>query len=286
MSAGRVTPLDAEGGAARPAKPTRNPAWRVALAVAVALACAFPFAVVALFSVAERWAFPAPWPTAWQPQRWLDGLAGSLAGSAALSVAVSLSVAAVATTLGYVTGRAVAEHRHRRALLFLAYLPFAMSPVVLGVCLLFLFLKAGLVGTAVGVVVAQCIFAYGFAVVFFQAFWTPELRALGDLVRTLGGTPWQVYRRALLPASAGALLLCFVQTFLLSWFQYGLTLLIGAGRVQTLPVRVFAFVGEANPYVAALAACLLVAPPLVLMWANRRFVFSPEDEDAPPIAHL
>ena len=255
-------------------------------ALAVVLACAFPFVIVAVFSVAERWAFPAPWPTAWQPERWLDGLAGSLAGSTALSVGISLAVAAVATTGGYVTGKAVAGSRHGRALLFLAYLPFAMSPVVLGVCLLFLYLKAGLVGTAVGVVLAQCVFAYGFAVVFFQAFWTPELRALGDLVRTLGGTPWQTLRLALLPASRGALVLCFVQTFLLSWFQYGLTLLVGAGRVQTLPVRVFAFVGEANPYVAAMAACLLVAPPLVLVWINRRFVFAPDAEDAPAVAHL
>ena len=264
----------------------RTPWLRRLGGVAVAVCCAFPFALVAVFSVAERWAFPAPWPTAWQAGRWLDGLAGSLAGSAALSVGISLAVAAVATSGGYVTGKAVAESRHGRLLLFLAYLPFAMSPVVLGVCLLFLYLKAGLVGTAIGVVLAQCVFAYGFAVVFFQAFWTPELRALGDLVRTLGGTPWQTLRFALLPASRGALVLCFVQTFLLSWFQYGLTLLVGAGRVQTLPVRVFAFVGEANPYVAAMAACLLVAPPLVLVWINRRFVFAPDAEDAPAVAHL
>lgn len=256
------------------------------LAVGVALACAFPFAVLALLSVAERWAFPAPLPPSWRPERWLDLGGGLFLQTVGLSLAVSAAVASLSTAAGYVTGKYVAGHRHARALLFLAYLPFAMSPVVLGVCLLYLYLKLGLVGTAVGVVLAQTIFAYGFAIVLFSAFWTPELRALEDLVRTLGGGTWRVYRDALLPASRGALVLCFFQTFLLSWFQYGLTVLVGAGKVQTLPVRVFAFVNEADPYLAALAGCLLVLPPLVLMWINRRFVFAPDAEDAAPVAHL
>jgi putative spermidine/putrescine transport system permease protein len=256
------------------------------LAVGVGLACAFPFAVLVLLSLAERWAFPAPLPPSWQPERWLTLGGGLFVRTALLSLAISVSVATLATAAGYVTGKYVAGHRHSRTLLFLAYLPFAMSPVVLGVCLLFLYLKLGLVGTALGVVLAQTIFAYGFAIVLFSAFWTPEIRALEDLVRTLGGGTWQVYREVLLPASRGVLVLCFFQTFLLSWFQYGLTVLVGAGKVQTLPVQVFAFVNEADPYVAALASCLLVGPPLALMWVNKRFVFAPDAEDAAPVAHL
>jgi putative spermidine/putrescine transport system permease protein len=256
------------------------------LATLVAAACVFPFAVLALLSVAEQWAFPDPLPPSWRPERWLTVGGGLFARSVGLSLAVSAAVATLSTAAGYVTGKYVAGHRHGRALLFLAYVPFAMSPVVLGVCLLFLYLKLGLVGTALGVVLAQTIFAYGFAIVLFSAFWTPELRALEDLVRTLGGGTWAVYREALLPASRGALALCFFQTFLLSWFQYGLTVLIGAGRVQTLPVQVFAFVNEADPYLAALASCLLVGPPLVLMWVNKRFLFAPDSEDPAPVTHL
>jgi len=52
------------------------------------------------------------------------------------------------------------------------------------------------------------------------------------------------------------LLLCFFQTFLLSWFQYGLTMLVGGGQVKTLPLKVYDFVWEANVFYAALASCL------------------------------
>ncbi len=70
------------------------------------------------------------------------------------------------------------------------------------------------------------------------------------------------------------LLICFFQTFLISWFQYGLTLLIGAGKVQTLPIKVYDYVNEANIFYAAMASCLLILPPAALLWVNKRFVFN------------
>lgn len=261
-------------------------ALRRALALTVAVGCAVPFGVLGLLSVADGWTFPDAWPAAWSLRRWADALGGEMVGALGLSAVVSLVLAAASTLGGLATGRAVAQSCRPRLWLFAAYLPFASSPVVLGVCLLFLWLKAGLAGTVVGVVLAQLVFAYGFAVVFFAAFWTPRLVAYGDLVRTLGGTAAQALRLGVWPVARPAAGLCFAQTFLLSWFQYGLTLVVGAGRVQTLPVRVFAFVGEADAGMAAVASLVLVAPPLAMVWLNRRLVFAPDAEDAPAVAHL
>ena len=126
-----------------------------------------------------------------------------------------------------------------------------------------------------GVVLAQTLFALGFSTVFLTAFWTERVAGYEALAQTLGATRGRVVWRVLVPLARGLLVLCFFQTFLVSWFQYGLTLLIGQGKVQTLPLKVFAYLNEANPYVAALAACLLVAPPFVLLWINRRMVFRP-----------
>ena len=95
-------------------------------------------------------------------------------------------------------------------------------------------------------------------------------RAMEDLVRTLGGTTWQLYRRVLLPLSRAPMAICFFQTFLISWFQYGLTLLVGTGKIQTLPIRVYAYVNEADPGYAAVASALLMLPPVLLLWSNRR----------------
>ena len=247
---------------------------KTVIIVLVAL-CVLPFAVLAVLSFAGAWPFQDVLPSRWTAERWAVVLSGrgGLAASFGLSVLISAAVALLATVCGYVTSKHVAYHSRRRLLLFLAYIPFALSPVLLGVCLLYVALRTGLSGTVAGVVLAQTIFAYGFAIVLFQGLWSSHLRGLEDLVRTLGGSTWQLYRRVLVPLSKGMLLLCFFQTFLISWFQYGLTVLVGGGRVKTLPLKVYDFVGEANVFYAALASCLLIVPPALLLWRNKRFPF-------------
>lgn len=256
--------------------PTLKPSHpRTAAAVLLALACLFPFAYLGVLSLTGAWVFPDLWPEALTLDLWARVFGGTsgLGASFVLSTAISVAVAAASTAAGFVTGKFIAYHPRQRALLFLAYVPFVMSPVILGTCLMYLYLRAGLAGSALGVVLAQMIFAYGFAIVFFNAFWNARVRALENIVYTLGGSTWQAYRKVLLPVAREMLLICFFQTFLISWFQYGLTLLVGAGRVQTLPIKVYEYVGAANVYYAALASCLLVLPPAVLLWANKRFVF-------------
>jgi putative spermidine/putrescine transport system permease protein len=239
--------------------------------------CVFPVAFLLVLSLSHRWNVPVVLPRGFDASRWLELVAGRgrLAQSLALSVAVSLVVAALATAGGYLSSRAIAYSERRRAWLALAYVPFAFSPVILGTCLLFLAIRAHVAGTVVGVVLAQTLFAYGFAVVFLMSAWTPQRRACEELVYTLGGSSWDAHRRALLPLTAGLLAICFFQTFLISWFQYGVTLLVGSGKVKTLPLLVFDSLREGNVYYAALASCLLALPPLVLLVFNRRFVAEP-----------
>ncbi len=248
---------------------------RTTLAALIALLCLFPFAYLVVLSLAQAWPFPAVWPEALSFDLWVEMLTGpsALGESFLLSCLVSVLVATSSTAAGYVTGKYIAYHRHQRRLLFLAYVPFVMSPVILGTCLMYLYIKASLVGSVAGVILAQIMFAYGFAIVFFSAFWTPRVRAIEQLVYTLGGTTTDAYRRVLLPISREMLLICFFQTFLISWFQYGLTLLIGSGKVQTLPIKVYDYINEANIFYAALASCLLILPPALLLWINKRFVF-------------
>ncbi|HCR48526.1 MAG TPA: ABC transporter permease, partial [Bacteroidetes bacterium] len=155
----------------------------------------------------------------------------------------------------------------------LAYLPFVSSPVILATCLLFLFIKIQLVGTILGVILAQWMFAFSFAIVFFVPFWSPQMKAIEELVYTLGGTALQAMRHVLWPMSIAALRMCFFQTFLISWVQYGITLMVGGGEIQTLPVLVYFYVNEANITFAAMASLVLMLPAFILMTVNRRHVW-------------
>ncbi len=248
---------------------------KIAAMIAGAL-CLVPLLFLTLQSFALRWNYPEAFPREFATAAWQTVFqSGTLTTSLLLSLATSLSVGSLATAAGFLTSKFIAYHPRRRTFLFLAYVPFVISPIILGTCLLFLFIKVGLADHLLGVIVAQGIIAYGFAIVFFVRCWNAPLQAIQDLVHTLGGGTWAAYRRVLIPLARGPLLVCFCQTFLISWFDYGLALVIGGGKIQTLTVRLFAFITEANMPLAAVSGLFLIAPPVALFWLNRRFLLKP-----------
>lgn len=234
---------------------------------------ALPLLLLTLWALGEGWRFPFLVPERWQVSSFQVFFSGQMAESLLLSTWISSCVALLATGFGYVTGHFVSHHPHRKWLLRLAYLPFVASPVILATCLLYLFIKIQLLGTILGVILAQWMFAFSFAIVFFVPFWSPQMKSIEELVYTLGGTPLQALRYVLWPMSTAALRICFFQTFLISWVQYGITLMVGGGKVQTLPVLVYFYVNEANLTFAALASLALMLPPLLLVLLNRRYVW-------------
>lgn len=249
---------------------------RKTLAIIAGLGCLFPLLFLALQSFAVRWDYPHILPDNFSLWAWGSVFSGGqLGGSLLLSLATSISVGFWSTAAGFLTSRYIAFHPRRRPLLFLAYVPFVMSPIILGTCLLFAFIKLGLADHLSGVIAGQAIIAYGFAIVFFVRFWNAQLRAMQDLVHTLGGGVWTAFRRVLIPLARGSLLVCFCQAFLISWFDYGLALIIGGGKIQTLTVRLFGFITEANMPLAAVSGLFLIAPPFALFWLNRRFLLKP-----------
>ncbi len=240
----------------------------------VLAAVTFPFAFLLLLSCAQQWVFPHLLPAGWSPGAWLSALGqnGGLAGSLLRSLVIALGVASAATGLGFYTARNLSRHPAGERLLRLAYLPYIFAPVILAACLQYYFLRLHLTGTIGGVVLAQFFIVYPYTVILSSGFWNARMLATEQVAQSLGATPRQVAQQILLPLAKGPLLVVFFQAFLISWFEYGLTLLIGVGKVHTLPLRVFDFVNEANIFYAAMAACLLSIPPVVLLVLNRRIV--------------
>jgi len=189
------------------------------------------------------------------------------------SVIISLAVAVASTLTGFLISRTVYHHPQKRILNLLTYFPYILAPVVFAACLSYFFLKLGLFGNITGVIVAQFLIAFPYALLFFSSFWNKKIRSYEDLVSTLGGSPMQKFTKVILPLAKSMLLICFFQTFLISWFEYGLTSIIGVGKVQTLTIKVFLFIKESNYYYGALACCLLIFPPVVLLYFNKRYVF-------------
>ncbi|MES2709390.1 MAG: ABC transporter permease [Verrucomicrobiota bacterium] len=238
--------------------------------------CVFPLAYLVLLSVAGDWAFPHILPPKLLVRRWVEIFQGpaALGKSVLLSTGMALAVALLSTACGFAISRVIARHRRRGLLVLLAHVPFAMSPVILGTCLLYLFIRLELAGTVPGVILAQFLFACSYSIILFLGFWNGHTFALEQLVYTLGGNRRQMVLRMLLPVARPLLLTGFFQTFLFSWFDYGMTLVIGAGKLPTLTLKIFEYVASADFYLAGACATLLILPPLAVLLINRRLLLA------------
>ena len=120
------------------------------------------------------------------------------------------------------------------------------------------FIRYGLADTAAGVVIVQLIPTVPYAATLLGgAFANLDLDYEAQ-ARSLGAGPVRVLWFVTLPLLRPALVLTALFTFLISWSEYVLTLLIGGGQVQTLPLLLFAAIGSSD-MTAAAAYGLLVA---------------------------
>ena len=249
--------------------------WRAFVLPVLVLLVLFPFVYLILLSLSGDWYFPEVFPQYFGLRNWETILSSEtgLLQSFLISTGISLAVAIVSTVSGFFISKIVYYHPKKRILNLLAYFPYILAPVVFAACLSYFFLKLGLFGNVTGVITAQFLISFPYAMIFFSSFWNERIKNFENLVATLGGNTFDRYTKVLFPLAKGLLLVCFFQTFLISWFEYGLTSIIGVGKVQTLTIKVFMFIKEANYFYGALSCCLLIFPPVLLLYINKKYVF-------------
>ncbi len=235
----------------------------------------FPFLFLLGLSFSTNWRFPSILPLEITPDNWLGlfSFSGNLFESFILSIVISVSVGLLSTFTGFLAGKYISETIIREKIIFLSYLPYTLSPVLYAASIYYYFVYFNLTGNIIGVIVGQILITFPFSIILFTGYWNSSIKNLENLVLTLGGTKLQSYLKVLIPISKRMLLIVFFQTFIISWFEYGLTTIIGVGKIQTLTIRVYQFINEANYYYAALSSCLLIIPPAFLLWFNKKYVF-------------
>ena len=245
-----------------------------------ACAVAAGIAGLALWSVAGLWPFPDALPDRVSLQAWQrhgPTLAGALAETALIASASALI--ALALTIGCLE----AEHRHGLApgarALWLLYLPLIVPQTAFLPGLQTYALMANVDGGRAAVIVAHLAFVLPYVFLSLADPWRAWDKRLDWAGRALGASPGGVLWRLRLPQLAGPVLTAGAVGFAVSTGQYLPTLLVGAGRVQTLTTeavalaaggdrRVIGVFGVTQAAVALAPFLLAVFLPRIL-WRNR-----------------
>ena len=247
---------------------------RLVAGLILALALVLPLVPLGIWSVAQGWRFPALLPQDWSLRAWEHALSpqSGVLAAAWTSTLVALATTGLAALVALPAGRALGMHRFRgRRLAILILVAPALVPAIAIVPgLQGLFLRLGLTGTFTGVVLAHLIPVMPYLTLVLAAVFARLDPRQEDQARSLGARPAQVFRHVTLPLVLPGLITGALFAFLISWAQYLPTLVIGSGRVQTLP-QVLDGVAAAgrNDMAGAIAILFLLPGALALALAAR-----------------
>ncbi|MEM1376805.1 MAG: sulfate ABC transporter permease subunit [Pseudomonadota bacterium] len=199
-----------------------------------------------------------------------------------LTIFAALIVLPINVVFGIAAAWLIARHEFfgRRALLILIESPFAISPVVAGLCFLLIYGAYGPVGAFLQDYNVQLMFNLA-GIVLVQLFVTapfvvrellPVLAVTGEdeerAAITLGANGWQLMRHVVLPNVSSGLAYGVILTAARAIGEFGATAVVAGsirGQTMTLPLQIELLYNDFNVTGAFAAATVLTALALVTL---------------------
>ena len=236
-----------------------------------------PFFVLIIWSFSARWFYPQLWPAQWGLRAWqyVFGTAGTqIIAGLIQSILVALVTAVISLVIGVPAGRALGlyDFKGKDTISVMLMLPVIVPPLCVAMGLHLWFIKLGLAETFIGVVLVHLTFCLPYSVFVMWGVFSNYNPDYENQARSLGATSWKIMTRVMLPLTLPGIMVAGLFSFLLSWSQYLSTLIIGGGRVTTLPILLFALMGSGDRPVAAAVSIVFVAPAFLALLFSARYL--------------
>lgn len=237
---------------------------------------ALPLVVLALQAVADSWRAPDLIPSEFGGRGFEVAFGSGGAGGALVnSLLVAVTAMAISLVVGWPAARVLGLRRlPRNGLVFLMIgLPLLMPSYLAGFGLTEWFIRLGIDGTILGLVLAHIVLVLPYTVLVLLSGFGHEVEALEEMASTAGAGPLRQLGWVTIPALRPVLGAAALLSFLVSWSQYGSSLAVGGGR-PTLPIVMLPYIRN-DPQVAAALAILFIVPSLIALALAVRFQRSP-----------
>jgi putative spermidine/putrescine transport system permease protein len=233
-----------------------------------------PLVPLAIWSFARGWRFPDLLPQEWSLAAWDYALSArsGVRDSLGLTVLVAGLATGLAILIGVPAGRALGLYRFRgKGLVELIILaPVIVPGIAVALGLHGVFIQAGLTNTLAGVVLVHLIPTLPYMTLVMAAVFANYDLAHEAQARSLGASALQTFRHVTLPAIMPGIILGGLFAFLVSWSQYVLTLMIGGGRIITLPLLLFNFASAGRNDITGAIGIIYVLPGIVILLFTAR----------------
>jgi putative spermidine/putrescine transport system permease protein len=243
------------------------------LVVPIYLYLLLPMLVVVLFSFSGKSYFtfpPTDFSLRWYRAAWELGTFGR---PAVLSILLAFGATALAAAVAVPAALALRKLRRSawmRALEFVLLSPLVVPALIIGIGLLYFFLRLDLIDTLPALVASHTllVFPFMFRSVLLGAFEIkPQLEEASEV---LGASPWQTFRNVVLPALAPGITSGAIFAFIVSFDQFTVSLFVTQSSQTTLPVALYRYVYDVNDPVAAAVSSALVMLGLLIALGLQR----------------
>ncbi len=233
-----------------------------------------PLVPLLIWTVVGQWRYPGllPQETSARGLALMADPRSHILRGLVLSTGIGVAVATLAVLIGFPAGRAIGLYRFRgrRLVQFLLLAPVIVPGLAVTLGLQVFFIRYGLSDTVTGVIAVQLMPTVPYAATLLGAGFANLDTDYERQARALGAGPIRVLLFVTVPLLRPALVAAGLFAFLISWSEYVLTVLVGGGQVQTLPLLLFATIGSSDTTAAAALALLVIIPPLLLVSMSAR----------------
>ncbi|HAJ74539.1 MAG TPA: polyamine ABC transporter permease [Lachnospiraceae bacterium] len=136
-----------------------------------------------------------------------------------------------------------------------------------------LFYRYGLMGTYPGVVIIHMINSMMFMVWLPASAFRSVHRQQEEAARDVGAGPVRTFFKVTLPMAMPGISVATLYTFLGSMEEAQGTMLVGMGRIQTMPVAMYGIILDSSAVqIGAVFAILLILPSVVMIFLMRKYI--------------
>lgn len=232
------------------------------------LTIVLPIGTLLVWMFAERWAWPGLVPQVFsiraaeeifRNKKELLGVLGS-------SILISTAVGLLSMVIGTMTSRALVFYNFlgKKLIYFLTILPFMVPATVFAMGIQMTFIEIRLNNTITGVIIVHTICSLPYAVRIIMEGMEAVGNKLEEQARVLGASPVRAFGKVTLPILTPVLVSAMSMSYIVSFSQYFLTLLIGGGRVKTFSIVMVPYLQSGDRTIASVYSVMFLGITLVV----------------------
>jgi putative spermidine/putrescine transport system permease protein len=250
---------------------------RKAILLCVFVSTALPFSPLLLWSVSEKWFYPALFPQIFGTRAWsyvFTTAGGQILDGLFTSFNLALVTTIISLLLGIPAGRALGLYNFpgkKITMLFLT-LPIIVPPLSVSMGLHLWFIKLELAETFIGVVLVHLTFCLPYTIFVIRGVFTDYNPDFEGQARSLGASPVRIIFGVIIPMILPGIIIAALFSFLLSWSQYLSTLIIGGGKMLTLPILLFSLMGSGDRPVASAVSLIFILPAFLALMSSAHYL--------------